>query len=178
MQQSCRGVYETTIDRDDTPMSMAKSLGQIHVVNQQFTINGAGDKFHVDLPGQLTSQLQTMVRCGTYHKVVGIDMTLKNTAGLSGGGQIAGNMRYFAPTKGRCSAFRGAFKSMADVMKAQGITMSQNPMYDFRVPLNNDTTLRNTFPNGATLDGTTGLALNHTSTTASVFGVHNLNQQP
>ncbi len=168
---------ETTIDRDEAPMSMAKSLGQIHVVNSEVTVSTAGDKFNIDLPGQLTSQLQTMVRAGTYHKVVGIDMTLKNTVGLAGGGQVAGHLRYFAPTHGRCSAFRAAFRSMADVMKAQGLTMRDNPMYDFRVPIHNDTTL-NTFSNGATLDGSTALGLNHTTSTASVFGVHNENQQP
>ncbi len=157
---------------------MAKSLGQIHIVNQNFTISAAADKYNIDLPGELTNQLQTMVRAGTYHKVVGIDMTLKNTPGLTGGGQVSGHLRYFAPTKGRCDAFRGAFRSMANVMKAQGLHMRDNPMYDFRAPINNDATVGPAFENQATLDGSTGLALNHTTSTASIFGVHNENQQP
>lgn len=157
---------------------MAKSLGQIHIVNQTMTVTNVGDKFDIDLPGQLTSQLQTMVRAGTYHKVVGIDMTLDNPIGGSGGGQVSGHLRYYAPTKGRCAAFRNAFRSMADVMKAQGLTMRDNPMYDFRVALNSDSTVGPAMPNQSTLDGATGLAFSHTTTSASVFDVHNQNQQP
>jgi len=157
---------------------MAKSLGQIHIVNQQMTVTNSGDKYNIDLPGELTDQLQTMVRAGTYHKVVGIDMTLDNPVGVTGGGQISGHLRYFAPTKGRCDAFRGAFRSMANVMKAQGLHMRDTPMYDFRVPLNDDATVGPAFENQATLDGTTGLALLHSTATASIFNVHNENQQP
>ncbi len=156
---------------------MAKSLGQIHVVNQQFGVTAAGEKWNIDLPGQLSKQLQRMVRAGTYQKCVGIDITL-DTIGTLGGGQISGEIRYFAPTRGRCAAFRGAFKSMAEVMKTQGVSMRDNKLYDFKCPINNDTTAVNAFENGATLDGSNPLALVSTVAGASVFGVHNRSVQP
>ncbi len=156
---------------------MAKSLGQIHTVNSIFPVNASGDKFNIDLPGQLTAQLQTMVRAGTYHKIVGIDMTL-DTQGTLGGGQISGNILYYSPTHGRCSAFREAFRSMAEVMKTQGISMRDNALYDFKAPLNVANTV-NGFDNQATLDGTNGLALNNTvQVGSSIFAVHNRSVTP
>lgn len=157
---------------------MAKSLGQIHSVNDNAGVSAVGNKYNIDIPGQLTDQLNRMVRAGTFHKIVGIDMTLNpNAVSPTFGGQVTGRLLYYAPTRGRCAAFRSAFKSMAEVMKTQGLQMRDNPMYDFRAPLNSDTTI-NTFDNQATLDGGTGLALNHSTTAASIFAVHNQNQQP
>ena len=155
---------------------MAKSLGQIHTVNQRRNITTTGQKIEIDLPGQLSSQLQRMVRCGTYHKVVGIDLKV-DSPGSSQGGQLSGVIRYYAPTKGRCDAFRGAFKAMATIMSNQGINMRDNKLYDFRTPLN-DGVSSVAFPNQATLDGVTGLALNHSNPGASVFEVHNRSQRP
>lgn len=156
---------------------MAKSLGQIHTVNQSRTITTAGQKIEIDLPGQLTQQLQRMIRAGQYFKIVGIDLKV-DSPGVAAGGQLSGVIRYYAPTKGRCDAFRGAFKAMADVMKAQGISMRDNELYDFRAPLN-DGVSSVAFPNQATLDGVTGLALNHVAVPgASIFEVHNRSQQP
>lgn len=156
---------------------MAKSLGQIHTVTQSRTITGSGQQIEIDLPGQLTAQLQRMVRCGTYHKVVGIDMKI-DTPGASQGCTLSGFIRYYAPTKGRCDAFRGAFKAMATIMKNQGINMRDNKLYDFRTPLN-DGLAAASFPNQATLDGVTGLSLNNVGHPgASVFEVHNRSQQP
>ena len=155
---------------------MPKSLGQIHTVNSSISgLIAPGNKFNIDLPGQLTEQLQRMVRAGTFHKLVGMDISVRPTSTGSAvdGVQVHGTIRYFLPTRGRCAAFRGAFKSMADQMKMQGITMRDNEMYDFRAPLNEFTAL-NTFPNQATLDGTTGLCLTNTANPgASIFGVHN-----
>ena len=158
---------------------MAKSLGQIHNVNfTAGTFNSINEKFNLDLAGELTSQLQRMVRAGTFHKVVGIDMTLEPVGLSTHGASIAGRIRYYTPTRGRCEAFRGAFRSAAELMKSQGVKMRDNKMYDFRAPLNNELTL-NTFANRATLDGTNGLALNHgTVAGASIFGVHNEGVQP
>ncbi len=160
---------------------MAKSLGQIHTVNYTQAISNTGapqNAIAVDLPGQLTEQLQTIIRAGTYHKCVGIDMSL-DAVGTLGGGQISGYIRYYAPTKGRCEAFRGAFKAMKEQMKNQGVTTSTNPLYDFRAPLNEFTHGSGAFPNRATLDGTNGLALyNQTVPGASIFDVHNRNVQP
>jgi hypothetical protein len=65
----------------------AKSLGQIHTVNNFYPVSASGDLMNIDLPGQLTDQLQRMVRCGNYFKIVGIDMTL-DTVGTNGGGQV------------------------------------------------------------------------------------------
>ncbi len=141
-------------------------------------VSGNGNRFNIDLPGLLTEQLQTMVRCGTYHKVVGIDMTL-TAVGTVGGGQVTGKILYYAPTRGRCEAFREAFKSMKEQMKIQGISMHDNAQYDFRVPINSaSTTAGNTFNNQATLDGNEGLALNHGTEGASIFGVHNRSVEP
>ncbi len=160
---------------------MAKSLGMIHTVNNRAgPFTGVNQRWNIDLPGELTEQLQRMVRAGTFHKLVGVDMTAEftNSAGTPGqAGSISGHLRYFAPTRGRCEAFRGAFRSMAEVMKSQGVAMRDNAMYDFRAPLNNDATI-NTFLNRATLDGTTGLGLTHSTTGASIFGVHNEGVQP
>ena len=156
---------------------MAKSLGQIHTVNNFYPVSAAGQKMNIDLPGQLTDQLQRMVRAGNYFKVVGVDMTL-DTVGTVGGGQVSGFIRYYAPTRGRCEAFRGAFESMREVMKTQGIPISANKLYDFKAPLNEETASA-PFPNQATLDGVTGLALrNDTQQGASIFHVHNQSVRP
>ncbi len=160
----------------------AKELGQIHTVNYRTSLpNTATLPTHlinVDLAGQLTEQLQTMVRCGTYHKVVGIDMSL-DTIGTTGGGQVTGRIRYYAPTRGRCEAFRSAFKAMKEQMNIQGINTRTNPLYDFRAPLNAIEHESGVFPNRATLDGVTGLALYHEdSAGASIFDVHNSTVRP
>ena len=160
---------------------MAKELGQIHTVNYTQDITNTGavqNAVLVDLPGQLTQQLSTMVRAGTYHKLVGIDIGL-DTVGTQGGGQISGYIRYYAPTKGRCAAFRGAFKAMKEQMKNQGVDTRTNPLYDFRAPINSNVHLSGAFPNQATLDGSTGLALYRPAAPgASIFEVHNRNVQP
>ncbi len=160
----------------------AKELGQIHTVNYSQAVafgSATPQNFvNVDLPGQLTEQLQTMVRAGTYHKVVGIDMTL-DTVGTTGGGQITGYIRYYAPTRGRCAAFRGAFKAMKEQMSNQGVNTRTNPLYDFRAPLNEFSHTSGAFPNRATLDGREGLALYNSGTPgASIFDVHNRSVQP
>jgi len=160
---------------------MAKELGQIHTVNYSQAITNVGvaqNAINVDLPGQLSEQLQTIIRAGTYHKCVGIDMTL-DTVGTVGGGQITGYIRYYAPTKGRCEAFRSAFKAMKEQMKTQGVDTRTNPLYDFRAPLNELSHLSGAFPNRATLDGTNGLALYNSAVPgASIFDVHNRNVKP
>lgn len=159
----------------------AKALGQIHTVNFRQAITGSSfpdDVILMDIPGQLTQQLQTLVRCGTYQKVVGIDMSL-DTVGIAGGGQISGRIRYYAPTKGRCAAFRGAFQAMKNQMKTQGVTTMSNALYDFKAPINNNIHQSGDFPNQATLDGTGGLALyDSVRPGLSIFDVHNRNVQP
>ncbi len=160
-----------------------KELGQIHTCNHSVAVLAAGNTFNLDPAGVLTSQLQRMVRHGNFFKVVGIDIGV-DTVGTVGGGQVSGNLRYFAPTRGRCAAFRGAFKAMADVMKLQGISMRDNPMYDFRVPINpggsNDLENQATLTGGTsandglflTVDGS-GVGQGH-----GVFEIHNRSVQP
>lgn len=153
---------------------MAKELGQIHTVNVNGVVAVSGDNFTVDLPGELSEQLQRNIRWGQFFKCVGIDMTL-DTVGTIGGGQVSGSIRYFAPTKGRCDAIRSSFAAMKDIMKLQGISMSDNKLYDFRAPLTNTAGFRNR----ATLDGVNGLAMSNPSNPgASIFGVHNASQRP
>lgn len=153
---------------------MAKELGQIHTVNVSAQASASGDAITVDLPGELSEQLQRNIRWGQFFKCVGIDMSL-DTVGTIGGGQVTGSIRYFAPTRGRCDAVRASFKAMKDVMKIQGISMSDNKLYDFRAPMTNTAGFRNR----ATLDGTNGLALSNAANPgASIFGVHNESQRP
>ncbi len=163
-----------------------KELGQIHTCNHSVTVTGQGDTFNLDPAGVLTSQLQRIVRHGNFFKVVGIDIGVDTSTegGRQGGGQVSGNLRYYAPTRGRCAAFRGAFKSMADYMKLQGISMRDNPMYDFRVPLNPQGV--NDLENQATLSGgssaTDGLFLSIDGSGVGeghgVFEIHNRSVQP
>jgi hypothetical protein len=159
---------------------MAKSLGMIHTVNVDATdLSSPMQSQYIDLPGELSRQLQRTIRAGTYHKLVGIDVSLDAT-GTLGGGQITGHFRYFAPTKGRCEAFRSAFDAAKNVFKMQGIQYWNNPNYDFRVALNDDTEY-NLFPNSATLDGDANLVLRNSSNdqdSSSVFGVHNDSVRP
>ena len=89
-----RAALEKTMTLTSSGNVMAKSLGQIHTVNFSDSITSApGPRTNLDLVGGLTEQLNHMVRCGTYTKVVGIDMGLA-TGGTLGGGQITGHIRY------------------------------------------------------------------------------------
>lgn len=158
-----------------------KSLGMIHTVNYGVpctTNDFPGAIVNIDLPGQLTEQLNRMVRQGNYFKVVGIDMTL-DTIGTIGGGQVSGYLRYFAPTRGRCEAYRGAFDAMRSQMKMQGISMRDNKLYDFKVGFN-DATVANgpQVSNQATLDGSNGLTFVNSDVGRSVFGTHNNSVRP
>ena len=74
----------------------AKELGMIHSVNTTVQVSSPASPSvfgSVDIPGELTSQLNRLVRNGNFFKVVGIDMTL-DTAGVLGGGQVTGYLRY------------------------------------------------------------------------------------
>ena len=73
-------------------MADRKSLGQIHTVNFDITNIDANDKrYLLDLPGELSGQLNHMVRMGNYFKVVGIDMTVSEFGGNLGGGSSLDN---------------------------------------------------------------------------------------
>jgi len=163
----------------------AKELGQIHTVNYSTNLLGITEGAtpfvleNYDLPGQLSLQLQRMIRAGNYFKTVGIDISLGVNHQLSEDLTISGEIRYYAPTRGRCEAFRSAFEAMAQQMKIQGISMRDNPLYDFRAPLNGSATASLTaFPNQATLNGTNGLVLNTTADGLGIFNVHNEGVRP
>ena len=161
----------------------------IHTVNANIELTAAQIPLlggqpvvgHIDLPGALTAQLQRMVRQGNMFKVVGIDMALSLQGDQNQSGIVSGYLRYYAPTRGRCEAYRAAFKSMAEMMKIQGISMRENRLYDFRVPLSEQpgTAFDYVFKNQATLNGTDGLYLGDGTTEGcSVFGVHNDSVRP
>lgn len=166
---------------------MAKSLGQIHTVNYQ--LGGAaghstGDLYLLDLPGQLTEQLQTMVRQGNFFKVVGIDMALTNPVGAAQTQpmSLSGKLRYYAPTRGRCEAYKKAYQAVRTGMKLQGINVRGNRHYDFRVPMGATSNYQNgiDFFNQATIDGVNQLTLDETNPdlASEVFTVYNSNIQP
>ena len=160
----------------------SKELGMIHTVNFGSRVDASTSTltYNHDLSGQLTEQLQRMVRQGNYFKIAGIDIGLavsdaSATDNLSC--TIAGVLRYAAPTRGRCAAYRGAFKAMAEAMKVQGISMRDNAFYDFRTPLRDSSTYENDFYNAATFNGVDELAILKTAPNG-VFSVHNESVQP
>lgn len=72
---------------------MAKSLGMIHNVNLRAgPFTAINQRYNIDLPGELTDQLQRMVRCGTFHKLVGLDMTAEFTGLTSQSATVSGRI--------------------------------------------------------------------------------------
>ncbi len=161
---------------------MAKSLGQIHTLNYTFTdITADGSKYHMDLSGELSSQLQRLVRQGQIFKVCGIDMQVTEFGGQpDAGGQISGRIQYYAPTKGRCKAYNDAYKAMREAMRLQGVKPSLNKQYDFRMIMRPESEYENTpIVNLATLDGTHELvATGSVDENTNVFDVYNRSVQP
>lgn len=164
----------------------AKSLGQIHAADHKvYALIEEGDRYLFDNASALSNSLDHMVRHGQYFKLCGIDMTLIPTdiAGNPLGGVSAlGEFRYYAPTRGRCAAFRQAFESARKIMSIQGTKLSDNKQYDFRVPLTDLTLYINgaNFGSQATLQGPagTGLALYSQTVDQSVFDSYNANLKP
>ena len=108
-------------------------------------------------------------------------MTVTEFGGTLGGGSISGELRYFAPTRGRCEAFKSAFASVRAGAKLQGFRLTDNANYDFRVPLQNTTVYSSPYGDlvsKATLDGTNDLGLIHGTAAQSVFGMHNSTIEP
>jgi len=166
-------------------MDMAKELGQIHTVNYRISrVAQKGEVAILDMSGELSKQLQHLVRQGNYFKVVGIDMIVTDSASdATGGGQISGNLEYWSPTRGRCAAYRGAFTAMRNAMKLQGISMTSNPQYDFRVSWKQEASLEVNgqvpLGNRASLDGSNDLVFyGGTDPSNEVFSVHNASVTP
>lgn len=116
---------------------MAKSLGQIHTVNYQLNDTIAGlstnTAYLIDLPGQLTEQLQHMVRMMSSFKVVGIDLAIDPAVATNDiSASISGRLEYFAPTKGRVEALKMAYHSVRRMMKLSGVKATNSASYDFR----------------------------------------------
>ncbi len=159
----------------------SKELGMLHSVNFSHDLaDGDSLVYNHDLAGQLTEQLQRMCRQGQFFKIAGIDIGLQPKLSSSpNSGTVTGRLKYYAPTRGRCAAYRAAFKAMAEAMKVQGITMRDNIFYDFRVPINNTSTYANVTPfaNGASFDGVTELTLDGAAPNG-LFAVHNSGVQP
>lgn len=88
------------------------------------------------------------------------------------GGTVSGVLRYYAPTKGRCEAYRAAFKAMAMAMQGQGISMRDNKLYDFKCTPRDSSLYEENLNNCASFDGVTELALNGAAPNG-VFQVHN-----
>ena len=158
----------------------AKELGMIHSVNFTRRIDSsntaAGGAVLLDLPGQLSEQLQRLIRQGQYFKVAGIDMSCQ-PLGAATAATVTGILRYYAPTKGRCAAYRAAFKAMAEAMKVQGITMRDNHFYDFKVSPRDSSLYVNDLQNCASFDGVTELTLAGVAPNG-VFDVYNSSVQP
>jgi len=169
-----------------------KSLGQIHTVDYNLEISsaattGVSNALLCDLSQSLSEQLQRNVRQGCYYKLVGIDAVIQEPEDplLEGtSGIVKGRFRYFLPTRGRCEAYRQAFRQMMEQMKGRGINPRMNSQYDFRTLPRNITNYSinalsgNDLKNLATLDGQTVLALTaNTATGTEVFDSYNENIQ-
>ena len=165
---------------------MAKSLGQIHTANfivpAVVTNSGPTTNAHlIDLSSELSNQLQTMVRQGNYFKVVGIDAKVYDISGAVTTGVVSGSIKYYAPTRGRCEAYKNAYHAVRRGMELQGINIRGNRNYDFRVPLSDFSRYTNSasFLNAATIDGTHELALSGAAqNNDDIFEVYNKNIQP
>lgn len=161
---------------------MPKSLGQIHTVSQEFPHITfpltSGNSFLIDLPGELTRQLQHMVRMMSSFKVVGIDMTfgpIVNATDITC--SMSGNIKYFAPTKGRVEACKLAYHAVRRMMKLSGVDPKHAITYDFR-PMISDPA---GFVNGADVGNQasiedTGLAtclIDGPVGSSNIFGIYN-----
>ena len=128
---------------------MPKSLGQIHTVNYpDIRMDQTNNRLLFDLPGQLSRQLQHMVRMMSSFKLVGVDISIEDyspNAGIGGTyGLVDGSLNYFAPTKGRVEALKHAYKATRAAMKLKGIDPSKNINYDFRPQLSKDSNYAST----------------------------------
>ncbi len=56
----------------------SKELGMIHTANYRCAVSSDSDKYLLDIPQVLSTQLNNLVRQGNMFKVVGIDMTVSD----------------------------------------------------------------------------------------------------
>jgi len=156
---------------------MPKSLGQIHTVNYEFLEPATDQQFLIDLPGQLTEQLQHMVRMMTSVKLVGMDFTILPVLNADPFEvAISGTVEYYAPTQGRVAALKGAYQSVRRMMKISGVNPKDNINYDFRPPISDPAGYENgaDFLNQAAIDDSADpTCLANGPGTHNVFGVYN-----
>jgi hypothetical protein len=184
---------------------MAKSLGQIHTTkfNYERTTQtglaiGESNAFLCDNSAKLSTQFNRNIRMMSTYKWVGADLVVQvpedvNPTGNSDRVILKGRMRYFAPTKGRCQALRDAYQQLRAQAKIQGVDLSKNRQFDFRVtpralsnyPCNvDDGALPAPTPNNedifntSTLDGSTGLVMVEGAAGVSVFEQYNTGVRP
>lgn len=166
---------------------MAKSLGQIHTVSQTFPNNtyslAAANKLLIDLPGELTRQLQHMCRMMANYKVVGIDMSfapITNASDVTC--SMSGSIQYYAPTAGRVAACKKAYEAVRRMMKIKGIVPSHNLNYDFRPLIANPADFENgaDIANQATIEdnGLASCLANSPGGSSNIFGIYNQGIQP
>lgn len=190
------------IDLPYMEVSMAKSLGQIHTTNFNFnalsTLVGEDQAFLCDNSAKLSTQFNRNIRMMQSYKWVGADLVVQLPENINPTGTestrvtVKGRMRYFAPTKGRCQALRDAYKQLRTQARVQGIDLSKNRQFDFRVlPRPLDQYPRNVDSGGAapeinnedilnttTLNGTNELCMVEGSAEVSVFEQYNLSVRP
>lgn len=160
---------------------MPKSLGQIHTVSYDVGAAayplGPNTKFLIDLPGQLTEQLQHMVRMMSSFKVVGIDLALSPVLGADPlSCSASGKILYYAPTQGRVKALQMGYEAVRKMMKLVGVTPTHHVGYDFRPPFADPATFLNgvDFGNQAAIEDN-GLAscMANGPGSSNIFGVYN-----
>ena len=169
---------------------MPKSLGLIHTCDYNFESNilnrGESNAFLCDSSAALSKQFNRNIRMMQSYKLVGADLVVQLPDDLAPPGDnsdrviVKGRMRYFQPTKGRCNALRQAYEQLRKQAKLQGVDLSNNKLFDFRVlprarsnysqNVGTDFEIRNT----TTLDGINDLAMIEASDSGSeVFTRYN-----
>jgi len=157
---------------------MAKSLGQIHTVNYGLGPIESDQRHLIDLPGELTLQLQHMVRMMSSFKLVGIDMSIAQPTGSPDPIAVAvtGEIGYYAPTAGRVQALKMAYQSVRRMMKLSGVHPTDAITYDFRPPLADPAAFANgtDFVNQASIeDNGMPSCLANGPGSSNIFGVYN-----
>ncbi len=164
---------------------MAKSLGQIHTVNYELAGSAGavgiatGQNYLIDLPGELTKQLQHMVRMMSSFKVVGIDLAIGQPIGGADPVDVSvdGNLYYYAPTAGRVEACKQAYISVRRMMKLSGVDPSHAITYDFRPPMVDPAACVNgdDFLNQASIEdnGLASCLANGPVGSSNIFGIYN-----
>lgn len=118
------------MDRSLTDIIMTVK-GMVHTCSYDWSGVSQGSFGLFDFSRTLTETLQQMVRQGNIFKLVGLDIAVLPDDGDEGEGGVAGVMRFFQPTLGRCQAWRSAFFATQKWRKIQGVPHNYN--YDFRL---------------------------------------------